>query len=98
MASRVQNPFRRAPARLFGKIREARQPGTPLKVTQDTSIWEIYNNEAEIVDRECIKDWNDSLNTLLIFVRSCLRFTIRATLNPQSTGGSLFRGPYGVSH
>jgi hypothetical protein len=68
MASRMQNAFIRAPERLFGKPREARQPGTPLQVTRDTSIWEIYNHEAEIVDRERIKDWNDSLNTLLIFV------------------------------
>jgi hypothetical protein len=72
MTSRMQNAFIRAPARLFGKPREARQPGTPLQVTQDTSIWEIYNNEAEIVDRERIKDWNDSLNTLLIFVSAHL--------------------------
>jgi hypothetical protein len=72
MASRIQNTFPRAPVRLFGKTREARQPGTPLKVTQDTSIWEIYNYEAEIVDRERIKDWGDSLNTLLIFVREYL--------------------------
>jgi hypothetical protein len=68
----MQNPFMRAPARLFGKTREARQPGTPLKVTQDTSIWEIYNHEAELVDKERIKDWSDSLNTLLIFVRAHL--------------------------
>ncbi|PVF90868.1 hypothetical protein CPB86DRAFT_720345, partial [Serendipita vermifera] len=29
--------------------------------------WEIYNHKASEIDRELIKDWNDSLNTLLIF-------------------------------
>jgi len=72
MASRTVNPFLKASSRFFGKPREARQPGTPLQVTRETSIYEIYNHEAEITDRERIKDWNDSLNTLLIFVRTRL--------------------------
>ncbi|PVF91024.1 hypothetical protein CPB86DRAFT_456233, partial [Serendipita vermifera] len=32
------------------------------------TAWEIYNHKASEIDRELIKDWNDSLNTLLIFV------------------------------
>ncbi|CAG8678032.1 9426_t:CDS:2, partial [Acaulospora colombiana] len=54
-------------ARLFGRGREARRPGDPLIVTGETTAWEIYNHKASEVDREMIKDWNDSLNTLLIF-------------------------------
>lgn len=37
--------------------------------TEDTA-WEIYNRKAALYDRELVKDWNDSLNTLLIFVSS----------------------------
>ncbi|CAG7848779.1 SubName: Full=Uncharacterized protein {ECO:0000313/EMBL:CCA71748.1} [Serendipita indica DSM 11827] len=33
----------------------------------DKTVWHTYNERADIVDRELIKDWNDSLNTLLIF-------------------------------
>lgn len=39
---------------------------------RETTAWEVYNKRALIVDRELIKDWNDTLNTLLIFVRICL--------------------------
>jgi hypothetical protein len=56
------------PTRRFGIAREARKPGEPLNVTENTTVWEIYNHKAAEVDREMIKDWNDSLNTLLIFV------------------------------
>ncbi|KIM23320.1 hypothetical protein M408DRAFT_77782, partial [Serendipita vermifera MAFF 305830] len=34
----------------------------------ETSIWDVYNNVADIRDDELIKDWNDSLNFLLVFV------------------------------
>jgi hypothetical protein len=33
-----------------------------------TSAWEIYNRKAAVYDKELIKDWNASLNTLLVFV------------------------------
>jgi hypothetical protein len=33
-----------------------------------TTAWEVYNDRALETDKERIKDWNDSLNTLLIFV------------------------------
>lgn len=36
------------------------------------TIWDVYNNESRIVDRELIKDWTSSLNSLLLFVRSSL--------------------------
>ncbi|PVF96428.1 hypothetical protein CPB86DRAFT_512391 [Serendipita vermifera] len=54
-------------AKLFGVGREPKQPGDRLVVTDETTAWEIYNHKASEVDREMIKDWNDSLNTLLIF-------------------------------
>ncbi|PVG03064.1 hypothetical protein CPB86DRAFT_869977 [Serendipita vermifera] len=54
-------------AKLFGLRREPKRPGDPLVVTGETTAWEIYNHKASEVDREMIKDWNDSLNTLLIF-------------------------------
>jgi hypothetical protein len=56
------------PIRRFGIAREARKPGEPMNVTGNTTVWEVYNHKAAEVDREMIKDWNDSLNTLLIFV------------------------------
>ena len=40
----------------------------PLAVNKETTAWEIYNDRAQTIDRELIRDWNDSLNTLLIFV------------------------------
>ncbi|PVF96430.1 hypothetical protein CPB86DRAFT_709180, partial [Serendipita vermifera] len=54
-------------AKLFRLGREPKRPGDPLVVTDETTAWEIYNHKASEVDREMIKDWNDSLNTLLIF-------------------------------
>jgi hypothetical protein len=33
------------------------------------TAWELYNRRAAIFDKELVKDWNDSLSTLLIFVR-----------------------------
>jgi hypothetical protein len=56
------------PANRFGRSRNPNKPSDPFVVTKDTTAWEIYNHKASEVDREMIKDWNDSLNTLLIFV------------------------------
>jgi hypothetical protein len=58
----------KSPANLFRLGRNSNKPGKPLVVTKDTTAWEIYNHRASEIDREMIKDWNDSLNTLLIFV------------------------------
>ncbi|PVF97758.1 hypothetical protein CPB86DRAFT_734360, partial [Serendipita vermifera] len=55
------------PAKLFGLGGERKRPEDPFVVTDETTVWEIYNHKALEVDREMIKDWNDSLNTLLIF-------------------------------
>lgn len=35
---------------------------------KESTIWDVYNNEARIVDRELVKDWESSLNSLLLFV------------------------------
>jgi hypothetical protein len=66
-------PIDKAPTqhrRVLGLGREVRRFGDPLVVTEETTAWEIYNHKATEIDRELIKDWNDSLNTLLILV-SC---------------------------
>jgi hypothetical protein len=39
-----------------------------LIVTPDTTAWDIYKYHASRVESEVIKDWNGTLNTLLIFV------------------------------
>ena len=35
---------------------------------KETTAWAVYNNEARKVDNELVKDWNASLNFLLVFV------------------------------
>jgi hypothetical protein len=36
--------------------------------TPESTIWDVYNNEARILDNELVKDWTSSLNFLLVFV------------------------------
>ncbi|PVF95192.1 hypothetical protein CPB86DRAFT_764425, partial [Serendipita vermifera] len=55
------------PPKLFRRIKRPQRPGEPLVVDENATVWEIYNHKAGDVDREFIKDWNDSLYTLLIF-------------------------------
>ncbi|KIM24315.1 hypothetical protein M408DRAFT_234515, partial [Serendipita vermifera MAFF 305830] len=38
-----------------------------IKARTESSIWDVYNNISDIRDDDLIKDWNDSLNFLLIF-------------------------------
>lgn len=47
---------------------EFEQPWTGPFASERT-VWDVYNNEARIVDRELVKDWTSSLNSLLLFVR-----------------------------
>jgi hypothetical protein len=68
MALEPINGYLRTPANRFKLGRSSNRPGDPLVVTKDTKAWEIYNHKASEIDREMTKDWNDSLNTLLIFV------------------------------
>jgi hypothetical protein len=37
-------------------------------MTKEYSGWDVYNNEAKIVDNELVTNWTASLNFLLIFV------------------------------
>ena len=76
---------------MFGISREIRQQGGPFNVTSETTAWEIYNNRASVVDRELIKDWNDSLNSLLIFVRPPL---VPRLFPNAGTGGAVFCCPH----
>ncbi|KIM29772.1 hypothetical protein M408DRAFT_67442, partial [Serendipita vermifera MAFF 305830] len=36
-------------------------------MTKEYSGWDVYNNEAKKVDTELVKDWRESLNSLLLF-------------------------------
>ncbi|CCA71749.2 hypothetical protein PIIN_05684 [Serendipita indica DSM 11827] len=55
----------RSTDKIFARKRES--PSTTMDSNADKTVWHTYNERADIVDRELIKDWNDSLNTLLIF-------------------------------
>ncbi|KIM26694.1 hypothetical protein M408DRAFT_72415, partial [Serendipita vermifera MAFF 305830] len=36
-------------------------------MSREYTAWDVYNNEARKVDIEFVKDWKDSLNSLLLF-------------------------------
>jgi hypothetical protein len=65
MTSKPSHKPVKVPPKLFGQVK---QPNDPLTINEDTTAWEIYNYRAASIDRELIKDSNDNLNTLLIFV------------------------------
>jgi len=71
------HPSRRSINRL-GLATDPRQANAPLVVNNETTAWEIYNDRALTIDREIIKDWNDSLNILLIFVSSFYHLRARS--------------------
>jgi hypothetical protein len=56
-------------ATLFGPKRGLNRTGDPFVVPRERTAWEIYNLKTSKIDKELIKDWNDALYTLLIFVR-----------------------------
>jgi hypothetical protein len=37
-------------------------------LSKEYSGWDVYNNEATNVDRELVTDWENTLNSLLVFV------------------------------
>jgi Family of unknown function (DUF6535) len=37
-------------------------------MVKESTVWDVYNNEARKVDNELVKDWMASLNFLLVFV------------------------------
>jgi hypothetical protein len=80
MASGYIDRHKKSPTNLFGLGRNPNRPGEPLGVTNDTTAWEIYNHKASEIDREMTKDWNDSLNTLLIFVSQAQLTDLRARI------------------
>jgi hypothetical protein len=43
-------------------------PNPTVPFPNESSLWEIYINEAVVVDNELVKDWTSSLNFLLVFV------------------------------
>jgi hypothetical protein len=46
------------------RIDEGHIPG----MVKESTVWDVYNNEARKVDNELVKDWTASLNFLLVFV------------------------------
>jgi hypothetical protein len=48
------------------RLDEERIPG----MVKESTVWDVYNNEARKVDNELVKDWTTSLNFLLVFVSS----------------------------
>jgi hypothetical protein len=46
------------------KTDEGHIPG----MVKESTVWDVYNNEARKVDNELVKDWTASLNSLLVFV------------------------------
>ncbi|KAG8815120.1 hypothetical protein FRC19_001253 [Serendipita sp. 401] len=55
------------PASRISPATQQKSGNRPLDVNKTTSAWQIYNDRAFAIDKELIKEWNDSLNTLLIF-------------------------------
>ena len=60
------------PSAMFSLRRGQKTVLEPLDADENTTAWEVYNSRALMIDRELVKDWNDSLNTLLIFVSTPL--------------------------
>jgi hypothetical protein len=78
------------------------QATTSSKEIENTSsedtAWEIYNRKAALYDRELVKDWNDSLNTLLIFVSASpvngpMKFTSLSPFNHSICSTLITGGP-----
>jgi hypothetical protein len=49
------------------------------ELDDDARIWKIYNDEAEIFDREMVESAGDTLDILLIFVRKTTVFRAGVT-------------------
>ncbi|QRV99822.1 activating signal cointegrator 1 complex subunit 3 [Ceratobasidium sp. AG-Ba] len=52
---------------------------------RDSQIWEIYVEETDRSDKELVKEWNDSLDVLLIFVSAALFSAITTALVIESS-------------
>lgn len=60
----------------------------------DATVWDIFDNHARKVEREHIKDWNDTLGTLLVFVRCCPKPYIQPLM--MISGSIILRSSYGI--
>ncbi|PVF96695.1 hypothetical protein CPB86DRAFT_498222 [Serendipita vermifera] len=60
--SQRQKPLAPAPFKPPGV-----QLSNPAAFPNESSLWEVYVNEAVVVDNELVKDWTSSLNFLLVF-------------------------------
>jgi hypothetical protein len=49
-------------SRRLTEVVDATQPSTT------TTPWELYNDKAAALDRDMLKQWDNDLSTLLIFV------------------------------
>ncbi|KIM20825.1 hypothetical protein M408DRAFT_122876 [Serendipita vermifera MAFF 305830] len=69
-------------------VEDERIPG----LSKEYSAWDVYNNEARKVDIEFVKDWKDSLNSLLLFasifaaVLTAFIIESKKLLEPDQTG------------
>ena len=45
----------------------------------DARIWRVYNKRSKELDDEMLREWNDTLNTLLIFVRAHMLIFLRSS-------------------
>lgn len=59
------------PIRRILKRQNSEQLTDKIDVTDQFSVWDLYNKKALQVDRELIQDWTGTLNNLLVFV-SCI--------------------------
>jgi hypothetical protein len=65
----MATPSKRKSSRILGIPRDGGDKAPEsLEVNSDTSVWEIYNYHVGKVESEDVKDWSDTLNTLLVFV------------------------------
>jgi hypothetical protein len=51
----------------------------PAAPTRGATPWELYNEKAKLYDREMLREWDENLSILLIFVSTCLSSAIRLT-------------------
>ena len=53
-------------------VQEQTNDATPAApVEKQPSPWEQYNDKARRYDREMLKEWEENLSILLVFVSSC---------------------------
>lgn len=72
-------------------------PDTPYhELGEDSRLWNVYNDEAQLADKELVEENSDSLDILLIFVSSHRCFH-RSPTSEARSGCTLLGGRYNVS-